>query len=127
MRTKISRWVLSAGVVTALAACAATEKRAGVESKSYAGWYMEHAGQGMIQLCGQSQQWRVSGSTELRTKAQAFGLDQAAPVYVRVLGTQSASSNELQVSKVEQFASTTPVRNCGMTGVVIPAPAPAEH
>ncbi|MEJ7747253.1 MAG: hypothetical protein WKF61_11030 [Luteimonas sp.] len=93
------------------------------EGKSYSGWYMERAGQGMFQSCGQSQQWRVSGSDELRSKARDFGLEQDTPVYVRLSGVQSADGDELVVSQVEQFGSATPVRNCGLTGVVIPAPA----
>lgn len=93
------------------------------ESKSYTGWYMERAGQGLFQSCGQSQQQRVSGSAELRSKARDFGLEENTPVYVRVSGVESAEGTELVVSQVEQFGSTTPVRDCGLTGVVIAAPA----
>ena len=93
------------------------------EGTSFAGWYMERAGQGMFQSCGQSQQWRVSGSADLQTKARDFGLQQDTPVYVRLAGVQSANGNELVVSKVEQFGSATPVRDCGLNGVVIPVPA----
>ncbi len=100
----------------------ATDQQPDIQAQSFAGWYMERAGQGLFQACGQSRQWRVSGSPELRSKARDFGLEENTPVYVRVTGTQAASGNELAVSQVEQFGSTTPVRNCGMTGVVIPAP-----
>ncbi|MEO6364703.1 MAG: hypothetical protein ABIO38_01435 [Luteimonas sp.] len=93
------------------------------ESKSHAGWYMERAGQGLFQSCGQSKQLRVSGSAELRDKAREFGLDENTPVYVRLSGVRSAGGTELVVSQVEQFGSTTPVRNCGLTGVVMAAPA----
>ncbi|MCY7355574.1 MAG: hypothetical protein LH470_10975 [Lysobacter sp.] len=102
---------------------AAMDRPLVAEGKSFAGWYMERAGQGMFQSCGQSQQWRVSGSADLQTKAQDFGLGEDTPVYVRLAGVQSADGNELVVSKVEQFGSATPVRDCGLTGVVIPAPA----
>ena len=101
----------------------ATEQPPVAEGKSYAGWYMERAGEGLFQPCGQSQQQRVSGSAELRSKARDFGLDENTPVYVRLSGVQSADGKELVVSQVEQLGSPTPVRDCGLTGVVIPAPA----
>lgn len=81
------------------------------------GWYLEHAGQGMFQPCGQSRQWRIH-SPELRARAKDFGLDQDTPVYVRLLVVPSANGEDMLVSKVEQFGSPTPVRDCGMTGVV---------
>lgn len=100
---------------------AAMDKPPVAESKSFAGWYMERAGQGLFQSCGQSQQQRVSGSAELRRKALDFGLAENTPVFVRLSGMQSAEGKELVVSQVEQFGSPKPVRNCGLTGVVIPA------
>lgn len=127
MSTKSARWVLGLGAAIALSACAGAEQKPATEVQSYTGWYMEQAGQGVFQLCGQSQQWRVSESAELRAKASEFGLDQDSPVYVRLVGVQSANGNELTVSRVDQFGSPTPVRNCGMTGVVIPAPLPAGN
>lgn len=113
------------GAATGLIGCAAAEKKPADAAESYAGWYMEHAGQGMFQLCGQSQQWRVTASADLPARAKAFGLDQDTPVYARLTG--SVQGNEIEVSRVEQFGSTTPVRNCGMTGVVIPTPPPADN
>ncbi len=101
----------------------AMDKPPMAETKSHTGWYMERAGQGLFQSCGQSQQLRVSASAELRSKARDFGLDENTPVYVRLSGVQSADGTELVVSQVEQFGSTTPVRDCGLTGVVTPAPA----
>lgn len=103
----------------------ATDKPpAASQSQSIAGWYMERAGQGLFQSCGDSRQMRVSGAAEaLRSKASDFGLEENTPVYVRVSGTQSASGDAIEVSSVEQFGSDTPVRDCGLTGVVIPAPA----
>lgn len=117
------RWVVGLATAITLSSCVAAEKQPSSKGQVYAGWYMEHAGQGRFQLCGQSQQWRMSGSSDLRTKAREFGLDQDTPVYVRVLGVQSADGDTLEVSRVEQFGSPTPVRNCGMTGVVIPEPS----
>lgn len=86
---------------------------------------MEHAGESTFQLCGQSQQWRVTVPADLPARVKAFGLDQDTPVYTRLIG--SVKANEIEVSRVEQFGSPSPVRNCAMTGVVIPAPAPAER
>lgn len=122
MGIEIARWMLGMGAAIALTGCAAAEKKPAAQGQPYAGWYMERAGQGLFQLCGQSQQQRVSGSAALRTKAREFGLGQDTPVYVRLVGAQSADGNELVVSRVDQFGSPTPVRNCGMTGVVIPSP-----
>lgn len=122
MKTKTVGWVLCVGAAIALTGCAAAEKKPAADGQSYTGWYMEHAGQGMFQPCGQSQQWRVSGSSDIGAKARQFGLDQDTPIYVRLSGMQTANGNGLEVSRVEQFGSPTPVRNCGMTGVVIPAP-----
>ncbi len=80
---------------------------------------MEHGGVGRFQPCGQSQPLSVD-SAELRARAKAFSLQADTPVYVRVFGTTDGSV--LTVSGVQQFGSPTPVRNCGMTGVVLPAP-----
>ena len=111
-------------MVTALffTGCAAAERSSGRPGPVHAGWYLEHEGRGMFQACGQSRQSRVTGSSVLRSKAKAFGLQPDTPVFVRVTGTLSDDGDVLTVSKVEQFGSAEPVRNCGLTGVVIPAP-----
>ena len=83
-----------------------------------AGWYMEHGGMTMFQRCGNDTQLSVD-SAELRARAKDFGLDEGNPVYVRVAGT--VNGNTLTVASVEQFGSPTPVRDCGMTGVVMPS------
>lgn len=127
MKTKIACWVLGLGAAIALAGCTADEKKPAAEGQSFAGWYMERAGQGIFQPCGQSQQWPVSGSSELGAAARKFGLDDNSPVYVRLFGAQAEGGNGLVVSRVEQFGSATPVRNCGMTGVVIPAPSSTDN
>lgn len=124
MRFRTLRLLIGMGAVAALNGCAAGEKTAAA-TESHAGWYMEHAGQRMFQPCGQSQQWRVTAPADLPARAKAFGLDQDTPVYVRLIG--SAHGNEIDVSRVVQFGSTTPVRNCGLTGIVIPAPLPADN
>lgn len=91
------------------------------EGQVLRGWYMEHEWQGMFQPCGESRQWRVD-SPELRARAKDFGLDPDTPVYVSLSVTQTAGGHELLVSRIEQFGSPTPVRDCAMTGVVLPAP-----
>lgn len=122
MRFKTLQLLIGMGLAAGLIGCAAAEKKPADATQSYAGWYMEHAGQGMFQSCGQSQQWRVTAPADLAARSKAFGLDQDTPVYARLTG--SVHGNEIKVSRVEQFGSATPVRNCGMTGVVIPAPVP---
>ena len=105
-----------------LAACSAAERSAAGEAAPtgtpLAGWYLEHAGQPRFQPCGQPQPLRIAAAADLPARAKAFGLDEDTPVYVRVKGT--ISSGELRVVAVEQFGSSTPVRNCGLTGVAIP-------
>ena len=122
MRSRALQLFIGMGAAAALmGGCAAADRKSADATDSYAGWYMEHAGQGVFQLCGQSQQWRVTAPAELAARAKAFGLDQDTPVYVRLVG--SVQGGELEVTRVEQFGSATPVRDCGLTGVVIPAPA----
>lgn len=140
MRTLNAAWSLALVSVAILSACVAADKppaaatpspqavtnpepvpASTAEGERYRGWYMEHDGQGMFQPCGQSRQWRVE-SPELRAQARDFELDPDTPVYVHVFGTPSAGGEELSVSRVDQFGSPTPVRDCAMTGVVMPAP-----
>ena len=122
MRSRTLQLFIGMGAAAGLmGGCAAADKRSADATKSYAGWYMEHAGQRVFQLCGQSQQWRVTAPADLAARAKAFGLDQDTPVYVRLVG--SVQGGEIEVTHVEQFGSATPVRDCGLTGVVIPAPA----
>ncbi len=133
MRFKLQPMALGATAVVALCACmaagtnpavtrdeaAAASNETAATEKSYAGWYMEHAGQGMFQPCGQDQPWRVSVPADLPARAKVFALDEDTPVYVRVLG--AVEGEAIAVSRVEQFGSPVPVRNCAMTGVVIPS------
>lgn len=120
------RWLRGLAVMFALSGCAAADKPtpektpAGTD-QAYTGWYMQHAGQGTFQPCGQAQPLQVSASADLPTRAKAFGLEEDTPIYVRVTG--SVSGSEIAIATVDQFGSPTPVRNCAMNGVVIPAPA----
>lgn len=105
----------------ALGGCTEPETRHGPEDV-LAGWYWQSGEQGLFQSCGQSRQWAVASSEALREGARAFGLEPEMPVYVRVVGKLSSAAGELVVSRIEQFGSPTPVRNCPMTGVVAPSP-----
>jgi len=87
-------------------------------NRALAGWYLEHDAEGRFQPCGPAEPLRVD-SADLRARARDFGLDADTPVYVRVAGSIDGST--LQVVRVEQFGSPTPVRDCAMTGVVLPA------
>jgi len=125
MRGWIYRGLIGFGMAV-LSGCVAAEKpmseKASAESdQAYAGWYMQHAGQGSFQPCGQSQPLQVEAPADLPDRAKAFGLDEDTPIYVRVTG--SVTGNRIAVSRVDQFGSPTPVRNCAMNGVVIPSPA----
>lgn len=127
MRSKAPQWMFGISAALLLAGCAAAEKIPAAQDpsvtdgQSHAGWYMESAGPRTFQPCGQSQPWRVTSAADLPARAKAFGLQQDTPVYVRLIA--SSKGDELSVSRVEQFGSPTPVRNCAMDGVVIPAPA----
>jgi hypothetical protein len=126
-RTKAAQWVLGIGTSLALAGGIAGEPKPVADSGlPIAGWYLQHAGQGTFQPCGQSIAWRVAAA-ELRTRARAFGLEDDTPVYVRlaILQAPSGDSGEIEVVRVDQFGSITPVRNCGLNGVVLPRPAEA--
>ncbi len=129
MRAQTASGVLVLSIATMLGGCPLAEDTQSANAAAtsgahaFAGWYMQHAGQGSFQACGQPRPWRVSTAAELPTRAKAFGLDDDTPVYVRIQGTRSRDG--IDVWKVEQFGSPTPVRDCPMTGVVIPS-APAN-
>lgn len=129
---------IAVAIIGALAACnsrntadagpiepAAVSAEAANGTQSYRGWYMEHGGQGRFQACGDSQPMPVAAAVELSAKARSFGLEADTPVYVRLQG--AVNGGEFRVSAVEQFGSPTPIRDCGMTGVVLPEPAPSNN
>lgn len=107
-------------ISAAQAGCASNrpESNGSGEDASITGWYTEHAGQATLQRCGRNETLRISAPSKLREKAGAFGLTEGNPVYVRVKGEISGAT--LSISDVEQFGSPEPVRDCAMTGVVIP-------
>lgn len=108
--------------------CAPQDDNVASDGQILAGWYSEHAGESMFKPCGESDGLSVDGSgvMDLREQARKFGMQDDSPVYVRLFGVRSARSKTLEVSRVEQFGSPTPVRDCGITGVVIPNVPPAK-
>lgn len=109
------------GVAMALVSCHAAETKPAGDTGSFRGWYMERSGEAYFQPCASSEQWRISGAADLPARARRFGLEENTPVYVVVAGVRS--SDTLRVQEVTQFGSPVPVRDCAMSGVVIPAPA----
>ena len=119
-------WALCFGAAIAMAGCVAAEKPSTGATHSYAGWYTQHAGRGSFQPCGQAPALLVRESADLRAEAKKFGLDDDTPVYVRLSGSVSADRNEMSVTKVDQFGSPTPVRDCAMSGLQIQSAAPSS-
>ena len=114
----IGRLVLCAIVIAGLpvlsSACAP-----GGQSHSaspVAGWYLQRGADATFQPCGAAQ-LRVADGAELRRQAADFGLQDGDPVYVQVVGARR--DGEFHLSRVEQFGSTVPVRDCPMTGTMI--------
>ena len=130
MQTTLSKWLLGVAMGIALMACTAAKQAspagqtttAADQGDSVAGWYMQHEGQVTFQACGQSEPWRIGAAADLDARAKAFGLDDDNPVYVRLQATSHAADKTIDVIRVEQFGSPTPVKNCAMDGVVLPAP-----
>ena len=127
MKNTIRHWALPLGVAIAIAGCAAAQKPSEALAHSYAGWYTEHAGRGSFQPCGKTPALLVGESAELRAEAKKFGLDDDTPVYVRLSGVVLADRNKMSVTKVEQFGSPTPVRDCPMSGLQMQSAAPAGN
>jgi pyruvate/2-oxoglutarate dehydrogenase complex dihydrolipoamide acyltransferase (E2) component len=135
--------VLLSGALLAIAACSAADRPAETASapaapapvpatapapattptptpastavEALAGWYMEHGDTGTFQPCGQPTSLTVD-SADLRQRAREFGLEPETPVYVRLSGTTEGST--FSVTRVDQFGSPEPVRDCSMTGTV---------
>ena len=113
------RIVLCALAIAGLAALPAACAPAGQQSHSpttMAGWYLQRGADATFQPCGAAQ-LRVADGAELRRRAADFGLQDGDPVYVQVFGARRDGAFHL--SRVEQFGSTVPVRDCPMTGTTI--------
>lgn len=119
MRSTGSRWMLAASAVLALTACVAAEGAppATVEPV-LAGWYIQSASESSLQPCGRSERWPIGRAADFRARAKAFGLDDDTPVYVKLQATTRPPGNTIDVARVVQFGSPTPVRDCAMAGVV---------
>lgn len=124
----IRKMFLGMGSVIAMtvAGCAAADKTASTPAaQPLTGWYLHGASGSRFQPCGKSEQWQVAAKADLETRAKAFGLQDDTPVYVKLLANMSGQGGgkpTIDVVRVVQFGSPTPVRDCGMTGVVMPAP-----
>ena len=106
--------VAIAGLVALSAACApAGPSRSAPPT---AGWYVQRDADATFQPCGAAQ-LRVAEGAELRRRAADFGLQDGDPVYVQLFGSQR--NGEFRLSRIEQFGSTKPVRDCPMTGTTI--------
>lgn len=89
--------------------------------RAFAGWYYLTEGHGdWLRPCDRPRPWQVIPSRELRSRAKNFGLDAGTPVYIR--GRGRLQGDVLTVDAIDQFGSTTPVRDCPMNGLVLPSP-----
>lgn len=95
-----------------------------------AGWYLRHQGTELLQPCGAAHPVRIIGSTDLAAQARRFELQEDTPVYVKLVAERLATPRNgaderghpaLRVERVIQFGSPTPVRDCPLTGVALPA------
>lgn len=124
------RWLAILVLVSASAACDADRTATALNPapspserapELLRGWYHGPASKAVFESCGQLRRWRVD-SAQLRRQSKAFadthGLEETGPVYVVLLGAQSADGARLIVLSVKQFGSATPVRDCGLTGVI---------
>lgn len=121
MRSLASEWLWAVSMAATLAACSAVEVLSPpTEEPLLAGWYMQSASGNTFQACGGSERWPIGHAADLRVRAEAFGLDDGSPVYVKLQATTRAPDKTIDVARVVQFGSPTPVRDCAMSGVVQP-------
>lgn len=139
----IQAWAVGSMMALLLSACAVPDKVAAVPAVSgpaksappasipdahpLNGWYLQGTSGSRLQPCGQSLQWPIADTADLKARAKSFGLQDDTPVYVKLLARVSDDASndngkKVDVIRVEQFGSPTPVRDCSMTGVVTPAP-----
>jgi hypothetical protein len=55
----------------------------------------------------------------VRARAKELGPEPNTPVYRRLTGSSDGST--FTVTVIEQFGAPEPVRDCGLTGVVMPS------
>jgi hypothetical protein len=102
---------------TACAPARDTSKTPGASNQPLAGWYTQYPDRARFQPCADPEALAVVGDAELRKRAAAFGLEDGLPIYVRMQGVRTAG--EFHPTRVDQFGSPTPIRNCPMTGTTI--------
>jgi hypothetical protein len=114
----------SVSAPTTVAPIASTPSAVAPDTQPLIGWYLQGASGSRLQPCGQSELWPIGAKADLEARAKAFDLQEDTPAYVKLLARVSDddATHRVDVVKVEQFGSPTPVRDCGMTGVVTPAP-----
>lgn len=109
---------MTLATVSALAlACAPMQEPGSTTDAPVSGWYMQHDARASFQPCGATQRLAIVGGGELRQRADEFGLQDGDPVYVRLLG--DSIEGDFRLSRVTQFGSPVPVRDCPMTGTTI--------
>ena len=126
-RLRLAVLLFASAATLGMNACAG---KASSGSELLAGWYSEHGTARSFQPCGSDQTLPIDEAGDLPARARAFGLQPDTPVYVElqvgVPTVAAGTSAKINVEKVMQFGSPTPVRHCAMNGVVTySAPAPA--
>lgn len=86
-------------------------------TEQVAGWYIQDGSASRLQPCNASEVLTIVDGGALRRQAADFGLQDGDPVYVRLGGARAGPS--FRVSRVEQFGSPQPIRDCRMTGTMI--------
>ena len=118
MQRNLQRSLFVACLGVAGCVSAGTNADSTATTRTYAGWYVEHATERLFYPCGQAQPWLATSTSDLERRAKTFGLDQDTPVYVRVTGVVQGQA--IAVSRVDQFGAAQPVRDCALTGMVTP-------
>jgi hypothetical protein len=119
MNSRKALCMLSLFAGMASSSCAApAESPPTAKAVMVSGWYMQHGRRSSFQPCGEATPRPIAGEADLRARAKAFDLDEDTPVYVRLELKHGLSEATIDVLRVAQFGSPTPVRNCSMTGVV---------
>ena len=84
---------------------------AAMTSGAQAGWYSA----GTFRACGSTAAMKVDKASEIDQKIKAGGMSAGDPVYVKLEG-MPMGKGDYMVTRVVQVGSSTPVRDCPMTG-----------
>ncbi len=90
---------------------------ASASDATLAGWYLQAGDRATLQPCGEGLRLALIQAAPLRQRAADAGMQPGNPIYVRLTGVRSAG--EFKLTKVEQFGSPTPIRNCPMSGTMV--------